>query len=105
MKRAFRGCADVLSALPGSDRQQIIVAGVETHVCLLQTALDLHHEGKDVFVVADCVGSRRAEDRDRALSRMRDEGVRIVTREMVIFEWLGEAATPLFRDVSKALLK
>ncbi|MEP6944227.1 MAG: hydrolase [Betaproteobacteria bacterium] len=97
--------AGVLPALPGSDRPQIVIAGVETHVCVLQTALDLHHEGKDVFVVADCVGSRRAEDRDRALSRLRDEGVRIVTREMVIFEWLGDAATPLFSDISKALLK
>jgi len=58
-----------------------------------------------LVVVADCVGSRTASDRDLALSRMRQEGVRVVSREMVVFEWLGEAGTPLFRSVNKALLK
>ena len=97
--------AKCLAPLPGSDRAQIVIAGVETHVCVLQTALDLYHEGKEVFVVADCVGSRRAIDRDLALARMRQEGVRIVSREMAAFEWLGEAGTPLFKTVSKAFLK
>jgi isochorismatase family protein len=78
---------------------------IEAHVCLLQTALDLYHEGKEVYVVADCVGSRRHGDRDLALARMRQEGVRIVSREMVAFEWLGEAGTPLFSAVNKELLK
>ncbi len=105
-KTHFSGvAASCMQSLPGSDCPQIVVAGFETHVCVLQTALDLHHEGKDVFVVADAVGSRRVEDRDLALARMRQEGVRIVSREMVVFEWLGEAATQLFKDVNKALLK
>ena len=97
--------AQCLPDLPGSDRSQIIVAGVEAHVCVLQTALDLYHEGKEVFVVADGVGWRRAADRELALLRMRQEGVRIVSREMAVFEWLGEAGTPLFRSVNKAFLK
>ncbi len=56
-------------------------------------------------MVADCVGSRHALDREVALARMRQEGVRIVSREMVVFEWLGEAETPLFKAVNKVFLK
>jgi nicotinamidase-related amidase len=97
--------AQCLGALPGHDRPQVVVVGVETHVCLLQTALDLLEEGREVFVVADAVGSRRPFDRDTALLRMRQEGARIVTREMVGFEWVGQAATPLFRELSKEFFK
>jgi nicotinamidase-related amidase len=97
--------AECLAALPGLDRAQVVVVGCEAHVCVLQTALELLEEGKEVYVVADCVGSRRAVDRDTALTRMRDEGVRVVTREMVVFEWLAVADTPLFRDVNRGMLR
>jgi nicotinamidase-related amidase len=97
--------AKCLPDLPGSDRAQVVIVGVEAHVCVLQTALDLYHEGKEVYIVADCVGSRHHADRDLALARMRQEGVRIMSREMVVFEWLGEANTPLFRAVSKEFLR
>jgi len=97
--------AECLVRLPGADRAQVILAGVETHVCLLQTALELLEEGKEVYVVADGVGSRREFDRDMAIARMRKEGVRIVTREMVVFEWLGEADTPIFRAVKKEFFR
>ena len=93
------------ASLPGADRAQIVLIGIETHVCLLQTALELIEEGKEVYVVADAVGSRQAADRDCALARMRQEGARIVSREMVVFEWLGEAGTPLFRAVSREFLR
>ena len=82
-----------------------MLIGIEAHVCLLQTALELIEEGKEVFVVADAVGSRREQDRDLALARMRQEGARIVSREMVAFEWLGEAATPLFREIHREFLR
>ena len=105
-KTRFSGvAADCLAQLPGADRAQVILVGVESHVCLLQTALELVEEGKEVYVVADGVGSRRAFDRDVAINRMRQEGVRIVTREMVVFEWLGEADTPLFRAFSKEFFR
>ncbi len=97
--------AHCLPNVPGNDRVQAVIAGVETHVCVLQTALDLAASGKSVFVVADCVGSRRASDRDLALARLRQEGVRIVSREMVAFEWLREAGTPLFREICREFLK
>jgi nicotinamidase-related amidase len=105
-KTKFSGvAAECLAALPGADRAQVVLVGVEAHVCLLQTALELLVEGKEVYVVADAVGSRRPFDRDVALARMRQEGVRIVTREMAVFEWLGEADTPLFRSVSKEFFR
>ena len=97
--------AQCLIRLPGVDRPQAILAGGETHVCLLQTALELLEEGKEVYVVADCTSSRREHDRDTALARLRQEGVRIVTREMVVFEWLGQAATPLFEAVHEEFFR
>ena len=97
--------AECLASLPGADRPQVVLVGIETHVCLLQTALELILEGKTVYVVADAVGSRRAGDHDTALARMRQEGARIVSREMVVYEWLAEAGTPLFRSVSREFLR
>ena len=93
-------------ACPAPTAPQVVVAGIEAHVCVLQTALELVEEGKEVYVVADAVGSRRA--RSTATWRWRgcaQEGVRIVSREMVVFEWLGEAGTPLFRDISREFLR
>ncbi len=93
------------TACPRASARQVVVCGAETHVCVLQSALDLAEDGKDVFVVADAVGSRRPFDRDIALARMRDERLRVVTREMVAFEWLRQAGTPLFREINKLLLR
>ncbi len=97
--------AKCLAALPGSERAQLVLVGAEAHVCVMQSALDLVEDGKEVFVVADAIGSRHSFDRDLALARMREEGVRIVTREMVVFEWLGRAGTSLFRELNKDFLR
>ena len=96
------GC---LAPLPGFDRDCVVLTGMETHVCVLQTALDLLALGKKVYVVAECVGSRRPEDRALALERMRQEGCRIVSREMVAFEWLRRAGTEAFRQISREFLR
>jgi nicotinamidase-related amidase len=72
---------------------------------VLQTVLDLRQHGKEVFVVDDSVGSRNPADKALALQRMRDHGVSIVSREMVAFEWLHEAGTPLFKEVSRDFLR
>lgn len=87
------------------DRDQIVVAGIEAHVCVLQTALGLVEAGKQVYVVADAVSSRRADDKELALHRMRGEGVRVVSREMVAFEWLQQAGTPQFKEISRRFLR
>jgi nicotinamidase-related amidase len=82
-------------------RDQIVIAGIESHVCVLQTALDLHRNGLGVFVVADAVSSRKAESKAIALPRLRAGGAQIVTAEMVVFEWLGSASSPSFKALSK----
>lgn len=84
---------------------QVVICGTECHVCVLQTALGLRALGKEVFLVAEACGSRRPQDKALALARMAGEGVRVVSREMVAFEWLGQAATDEFRDVSKRFLR
>jgi nicotinamidase-related amidase len=97
--------AQCLDGVPAGERGQFVICGAEAHVCVLQSALDLAEDGKDVFVVADAVGSRNPYDRDMALARMRDERLHVVTREMVAFEWLRQAGTPLFREINKLLLR
>ena len=97
--------AQCLPGLPGSERRQIILCGMEAHVCVLQTALDLHEQGKEVFVVGDVIGSRNPIDRDFAIERIRTHGIEIVTREMVVFEWMKQAGTDEFRDISKNFLR
>jgi nicotinamidase-related amidase len=97
--------AECLAALPGHDRAQVVVVGAEAHVCVMQTSLELLEEGKEVYVVADAIASRRPMDRDVALARMRDEGIRVVTREMVAFEWLAVAGTPLFSEINREFFK
>ncbi|MDV2857562.1 MULTISPECIES: hydrolase [Oceanimonas] len=85
-------------------RSQIIVCGMETHVCVLQTVLDLLQNGKNVFVVADVVGSRTEENRQLGLERMRNAGAQIVSREMVVFELMQQAGTDTFKTISKQFL-
>lgn len=86
-------------------REQVIVCGMETHVCVLQTVLELLATGKWVFVVADAVASRSAHDLELGLQRMRDAGAVLVSREMVLFELLREAGSDLFRNMSKRYLQ
>lgn len=94
-----------LPGLPGMARQQIVVCGVESHVCVLQTVLELAAAGKQVFVVAEAVGSRDPVHKALALERMRAQGVTVVCREMVAFEWLAQAGTTQFREISREFLK
>jgi nicotinamidase-related amidase len=100
-KTAFSGAADP-RLLPPTARE-VVVAGVEAHVCVLQTVADLLGTDQRVVVVADAVGSRDPADRDAALERMRAHGAEIVTSEMVLFEWLRDSAHPRFREVQKLL--
>ena len=79
--------------------QQIMVCGTEAHVCVLQTALMLQLQGFDTFLITDASSSRRASDRAAAFERAGQEGVRLVTTEMVLFEWMKRADIPEFRDI------
>ncbi|MBS7700831.1 MULTISPECIES: isochorismatase family protein [unclassified Chelatococcus] len=88
---------------------QIVLVGVEAHVCVLQTAMDLQAAGAEVFVVADAVSSRKASSVEAALSRLAasrpasEPPISIVTAEMVVFEWMRTAASPHFKVLSKLI--
>jgi len=103
-KTTFSAVADPgFSALLPAGVSEIVVAGCEAHVCVLQTVLGLLGGGRRVLLVADAVGSRDPADRAAALERARKHGVEIVTSEMVLFEWLRDAQHPKFREVQKLL--
>ncbi|MDB5873970.1 MAG: hypothetical protein JWQ07_3412 [Ramlibacter sp.] len=86
-------------AAPAEQRGAVVLAGCETHVCLMQTALDLLDEEFEVWVVTDACGSRTERNRDAAFDRLAGAGAELVTTEMVAFEWLRTAEHPLFKDV------
>ena len=87
-----------------NERNAIVVAGCEAHVCLLQTALDLLEDEFEVWVVTDACSSRTERNRDAAFDRLAGAGAELVTTEMVIFEWLRTAEHPQFKAV-QALIK
>ena len=84
-----------------ADRPLVAIAGIEAHVCVLQTALDLRGAGFGVYVVADATSSRQASSVELAHARMRDAGIQLVSTEMVVFEWLERAGTAEFKALSK----
>jgi nicotinamidase-related amidase len=92
------------AAPPAAARESIVLAGCEAHVCLLQTALGLLEEEREVWVVTDACSSRSERSRDAAFDRLAGAGAELVTTEMVAFEWLRDAGHPRFREVL-ALLK
>lgn len=101
-KTQFGACEDGLAAAldaqaPG--RRQVVIAGCEAHVCMLQTALGLLRAGRDVFVVENASGSRRPSDHAAAMRRLAQAGATVVTHEMVLFEWLHDCRHPHFRSV------
>ncbi len=87
------------------ERPQVVIAGIETHVCVLQTALDMKDAGLEVFVVVNAVSSRHEGDHRYGLKRMKQAGVQLVTAEMVFFEWVEQAGTPAFKALSQTYLK
>ncbi len=91
----------IRASLDAAGVDQVMIGGVECHVCVQMTALGLRQAGKSVFVVADAVSSRRRDSVDLALDRMRGAGVEVVDSEMVLFEWLGQAGTEDFKFISK----
>lgn len=82
-------------------RFKVIVAGIEAHVCVLQTVLDLLSQGFRVYVAADAIGSRKSLDREIALQRIASSGAVITTVESILFEWCKRAGTPEFKEISR----
>ncbi len=83
--------------------EQIVIGGIEAHVCVLQTALGFKEAGYDCFVAADATSSRSPSNHAAAMARLREAGIGIVTSEMVVFEWLEKAGTPQFKELSRLL--
>lgn len=91
--------SDFLKAFKALDRPQAVLVGMEAHICVVQTAASLVEEGYQVFVVSDATASRTIESETACLTRLNAGGVSIVTTEMVVFEWLGQAGTPAFKEM------
>lgn len=104
-KRTFSCWKDpsIQQKIRESGRSQIILCGIETHICVLQTALDLLQEGYQVILVEDCVSSRKSSDRETAINRMRQEGVTITSFESLLFELMETSLCPEFREVQKLI--
>ncbi len=107
VEKLFFSCVEdgCLEGTAEAERKQWILCGIETHACVMLTALDLVAAGKQVFLVVDAVASRSPLDRETALQRMAAAGVTLVTREMVFFEILRKAGTPEFKACSRKYLR
>ena len=100
-KRHF-SCADdaaIMQTLKRLGKSQIVVTGMEAHVCVLQTVLGLAEHGYKPFFVADAVASRHVRNKELAAHRLRQQGVPVISTEMALFEWMGHADHPAFRDI------
>ncbi len=97
------GCAAFSAQLGAMNRRQIVIAGVETHVCVYQTVMDLLGTGLEVTIAADAVSSRTPENRDIALRRMISEGAKLSSTEMALFELVGVSGTDEFRTISRLI--
>lgn len=89
----------ILDRLEGMGRKQVVIAGIEAHVCVLQSALGLKQKGFEVFVVADACSSRVTANHQAALARLAANGVHVVSVEMAVFEWMHRAGTPEFKEL------
>lgn len=102
---SIAGDENCLARIQALGVNQCLLTGIETSVCVLQTALELKQKGYEVFVFADAVSARYERDHFVALNRMRDNGIHVVTKEMVFFEWVRQAGTPEFKALSKKFIK
>ena len=95
------GCEEIAQWIKEQGKKTILVCGVEAHICVLQTVVDLLGEGYQVFVVADCIGSRDIYDKEIGIERMKKEGAFLTTCEASLFELTGGAKSPDFKVISK----
>ena len=102
-KMSFSCCDEprVMEGIAVTGKENIILAGIESHVCVLQTALDLKRNGYIPVVVEDCVSSRRPNDKLQAIERLRHDGAVITTYESLLFELLRYSGTEQFRGISR----
>ncbi len=102
-KMTFSCCDDngFIAELEKVERKNVIICGIESHVCVLQTTIDLLAKGYQPVVVADCISSRKQQDKEVAIERMRQEGAVITTYESILFELARVSGTEKFKAISK----
>ncbi len=100
-KTAFScmGAEGFPAAISATGRRHVVLVGMEAHVCVLQTALDLVATGAEVFVAEDAICSRRLENYQNALDRMRSSQINVVSAESIVFEWMADAMHPHFKTI------
>ena len=109
-KHFDKTCFSILGAeqlpehLATINKKQIILIGIEAHICVLQSALDLLANGFDVFVVTDAISSRKLDSYEIALKRMNQQGCNLLNTESVLFEWLRDATHAEFKTLSKLIV-
>lgn len=97
------GAPDFEEIVKATSKQTILLCGIETHICVQQTALDFLERGYRVLLITDCCSSRSAEDKSIALSRMQQAGVELVTVEALLFEMIEGNKDPEFKDISRII--
>jgi len=104
-KLSFSSCRNdrFIQALKALNRKEILIAGIETHVCVYQTAVDLVNLGYEVQIVADAVSSRTMENKKIGLQKMRDAGVSLTSTETALFELLKVAEGKQFKEILKVI--
>jgi nicotinamidase-related amidase len=85
-------------------KKQLILTGIEAHICVLQSAIEFNEKGFEVFVVTDAIASRKSTSYETALLRLNLAGVSLINTESVLFEWLRDASHPHFKSLSKLIL-
>ena len=102
-KVSFSCCDDLAinRILTESGRQSVVICGIESHVCVLQTAIDLKEKNIIPVVITDCISSRKLHDRQMAIERMKQEGIMLASYESILFELCRFAGTDQFRTISK----
>ena len=102
-KASFSCCGSkqFISKLNSLNRRQVLLCGIETHICIYQTAVDLREKGYAVFVIADAVSSRMLDNKQTAITKMQMMGINIYSTEMALFELLKTADHPQFKQIAK----
>ena len=93
----------ISEAIKQSKKKNVIVCGIEAHICVLQTCLDLKKQGFVPYLVLDCTGSRKKADWDMTIIRAQQEGITVTSSESILFELLGEASGDTFKTISKMI--
>ena len=104
-KSCFSSCGSdtFLSQLISRNIKQVLVCGIEAHICVLQTSLDLLDRGFEVFILVDCITSRKPENKQIALARLAQAGAIYSTLEMSLFEMMGSADSPQFKAIQNLI--